>query len=103
MKDVVVAGGIVLGQNEKVLIVNQCNTSWSLPKGHVEVNEDKFSTAKREIYEESGIEHIEYVKYLGSYCRNALDQYGNETDAESKTIHMYLFTIYSTTVPKVCQ
>ena len=49
------AGGIVINNKKEVVVVNQNHDSWSLPKGHVDKGEDKLTTAKREIFEESGI------------------------------------------------
>lgn len=80
------AGGVVINSKGQILIVNQKGTSWSLPKGHVESGEDFMTTAKREIYEETGINNIIFVKKLGSYQREKI---GDPT--EIKTIHMFLF------------
>ena len=80
------AGGVVINSKGQVLIVNQKGTSWSLPKGHVDCGEDFLATAKREIYEETGINNIIFVKKLGSYQREKI---GDPT--EMKTIHMFLF------------
>ena len=63
------AGGIVLNQENKILIVNQNHDSWSLPKGHVDPGETILEAAKREIYEESGVSQLEYIKDLGFYQR----------------------------------
>lgn len=80
------AGGIVIDDSGRILIISQDETNWSLPKGHVETREMDLETAKREIYEESGIHNLVFVKDLGSYQRSALDN-----DCEIKTIHMFLF------------
>jgi len=58
------AGGIVLNDRGEVLVVNQRRSSWSLPKGHCDIGEDELETAKREIYEESGVSQLEYIKKL---------------------------------------
>ncbi len=88
------AGGLVVGKNGKILVVNQKGTSWSLPKGHVDSGEDKISAAKREIYEEAGVkqENLELIKDLGSYERYKIGKDVTRDDkSELKTIHMYLF------------
>ncbi|MFX1250282.1 MAG: NUDIX domain-containing protein [Promethearchaeota archaeon] len=84
------AGGVVLNKNREVLVVNQKGTSWSLPKGHIDDGEDELTAAKREIYEESGITHLELIKKLGSYQRHRI---GLDADdrKELKTITMFLF------------
>ena len=40
------AGGVVINQNEDVLVVSQQGISWSLPKGHIEVGEDAVTAAR---------------------------------------------------------
>lgn len=86
MKYTVSAGGVVIGPHNKILIIEQDDHSWSLPKGHVEAGESLLATAKREIYEESGIRELRLVKKLGRYKRP------NLTDPdEMKTIYIFLF------------
>lgn len=63
------AGGVVINKRGEDLVVNQWGKSWSLPKGHIDGGEDMVTAAKREIYEESGIKKLEFVKKLGSYKR----------------------------------
>jgi len=86
------AGGVVLNLHHQVLVVNQQSNSWSLPKGHIDNDEDKVTTAKREIYEESGISQLEFIKKLGTYKRYRIGKNGGEDMNELKTIHMFLFT-----------
>lgn len=85
------AGGVVMNANGDILVVNQKGTSWSLPKGHVEKDEDFLTAAKREIYEESGLTQLEYIHELGSYQRYKIHDEGGEDKSEFKTIHMFLF------------
>ncbi|HEY4498561.1 MAG TPA: NUDIX domain-containing protein [Candidatus Paceibacterota bacterium] len=86
------AGGVVINARGEVLIVSQHGDSWSLPKGHIEAGEDAIAAAKREITEESGIEHLTLVKQLPSYKRFRIGRGGKGEDAnELKTIHIFLF------------
>lgn len=85
------AGGVVIGPQGLILVVNQCGNSWSLPKGHVEPGEDALTAACREIYEESGITHLAMQKELGRYQRYRLNLDGGDDRSELKTIVMYLF------------
>lgn len=85
------AGGIVINKNGEVLVISQRGRSWSLPKGHIEAGESKIATAKREIYEESGIEDLEFVKDLGFYQRYRMAFDNSDDLSDFKTIHMFLF------------
>ncbi len=84
-------GGIVANKKGQILVVSQHGTSWSLPKGHIKEGEEKIQTAKREIYEESGITDLNLIKELGSYQRYKIDEKGGEDKSELKTIFMFLF------------
>lgn len=91
MKKTKSAGGIVVNK-DKILVVAQPNGVWSLPKGHIGSGEDTITTAKREIYEESGIRKLVFIKALGSYQRYKIGLDGSDDQSELKTIHMLLFT-----------
>jgi ADP-ribose pyrophosphatase YjhB (NUDIX family) len=92
MKQTESAGGIVVNAaTGLILVVSQHGTSWSLPKGHIEVGEDRLTAARREIREESGVTQLDYVKDLGSYSRYKLSPTGGEDPTELKVIHMFLF------------
>jgi 8-oxo-dGTP pyrophosphatase MutT (NUDIX family) len=71
-KLVQVAGGVVLNRKGEVLVVNQRGRSWSLPKGHIEKGETVLEAARREIYEESGVKKLKFIKLLGSYIRSRM-------------------------------
>lgn len=85
------AGGVVVNREGRVLLVSQHGTSWSLPKGHLEEGETPLEAARREIYEESGVSRLEFVRPLGSYSRYRLGADGGEDRSELKTIHLFLF------------
>tara|TARA_Y100000814_G_scaffold273787_1_gene232085 strand:+ start:674 stop:1099 length:426 start_codon:yes stop_codon:yes gene_type:complete len=86
------AGGIVLNSERKILVVNQNHDSWSLPKGHIDPGETPLEAAKREIYEESGIEKLKYIKDLGFFERYKIGLDGQDDKSELKRIHLFLFT-----------
>jgi len=61
------AGAILFSLNEnshktEYLLLHNASGHWEYPKGNFEVGEDGFETARREIYEETGIIDIEFVK-----------------------------------------
>lgn len=85
------AGGVVLNKDGEVLVVSQHGRSWSLPKGHIEENEDVLTAAKREIKEESGVSSLEQIRELGSYKRYKMAKDGSEDKSELKNITMFLF------------
>lgn len=85
------AGGIVINQEGQILIVNQNRDSWSLPKGHIDEGEDALTAARREIYEESGIDQLDLISDLGSYQRFRLNTTGGDDPSELKTIQIFLF------------
>ena len=91
MKTTQSAGGVVLNDEGKVLVVNQRGRSWSLPKGHIEKDEDVLAAARREIYEESGIQDLEYVRPLGTYVRARIGLHGGENKDELKELTFFLF------------
>jgi ADP-ribose pyrophosphatase YjhB (NUDIX family) len=66
------AGGVVIGPGNKVLVVNQNGNSWSLPKGHLDNGEDAEEAARREIFEETGIQEIKIIEMLGEYERGRI-------------------------------
>ena len=51
--------GFVLVNFDSVLLLQYPQGHWSYPKGHVEGEEDHYTTARRELAEETGIEEIE--------------------------------------------
>ena len=86
------AGGVVLNPTGDVLVVNQNGDSWSLPKGHVEPGEKALDAARREIYEESGVKELQYIKKLGVYERPRIAKDGGNDPVEIKRITLFLFT-----------
>lgn len=98
IQQTITAGGVVLNINDEILVVSQHGTSWSLPKGHVENDESFVDTAKREIYEESGISDLVLVKPLGNYKRYRIGRDVSKDDTtELKTIYIFLFKTKITT------
>lgn len=92
MKATKTAGGVVIGPDGRILVVNQNGDSWSLPKGHIDPGETAREAAEREIREESGITLLNYVQDLGVYERNRIGLNGGDDLTELKTIYMFLYT-----------
>jgi 8-oxo-dGTP diphosphatase len=91
------AGGVVLNQEGEILVTCQRGDSWSLPKGGIDGVETAREAAEREIYEETGVRDLIYVKELGSYERYRIGTGGvGEDRSQLKRIHMFLFTTQHT-------
>ena len=83
----------MVGPDGCIVVVEQANNVWSLPKGGIDEGEDAISAAKREIEEESGIPRskLEYVKKLGRYERYRTGLHEPDDKRELKKIQMFLF------------
>jgi ADP-ribose pyrophosphatase YjhB (NUDIX family) len=101
MKKTHSAGGVVTNGEGEVLVVSQHGTSWSLPKGHIDPGESALVAAKREIYEESGIRELEFVRELGMYQRHKIGVDGGDDPSELKVITMFLFRTGETSLRPV--
>ncbi len=85
------SGGVVVNPKGLILVVNQNGNSWSLPKGHLDEGESALEAAKREIYEESGVQKLQLIKELGSYERPKISLQGGDDVSEIKRITLFLF------------
>src|SRR5476649_1328334 len=86
------AGAVLIGPTDKIVVVSQHGTSWSLAKGRLEPGEDKLAALKRELKEETGITDFKVVKELGTYDRFMIGLDGGEDPSVLKTITFYLCT-----------
>lgn len=64
------SGGIVFRRDPKnhqleILLMQDAKNRWTIPKGHVEPNEDPRATAEREIIEETGLQKMKVYDWLG--------------------------------------
>ncbi len=84
------AGGVVLNEN-KVIVVSQKGQAWKIPGGHVRDKESNIEAAKREIYEETGVQDLELVKELGTYQREKMPSESIDDKSELKVITIFLF------------
>lgn len=50
------AGGVVVNDEGKVLLIRHYNGTWVFPKGHVDPGETPLEAALREVVEEAGVE-----------------------------------------------
>jgi 8-oxo-dGTP diphosphatase len=72
------SGGIIFRRNKndqvEILLIQDAKKRWTIPKGHVEPGEEPRGTAEREIQEETGLEEMKVMNWLGKvnfrYRRN---------------------------------
>ncbi len=63
------AGGVIYRHNTKnqleILLIQDAKNRWTIPKGHIEVGETAKQTAEREIREETGLQEMKVLDWLG--------------------------------------
>jgi diadenosine hexaphosphate hydrolase (ATP-forming) len=64
------AGGIIFRRNPKsrdieILLIQDAKNRWTIPKGHIEEGESAKETAEREIREETGLQEMKVLNWLG--------------------------------------
>lgn len=74
------AGGIVFRHSKsdpkaiEILLIQDAKGRWTIPKGHIEEGESARQTAEREIREETGLQEMKVLNWLGKinfrYRRN---------------------------------
>src|SRR3989338_7098342 len=85
----VTAGGVILNKKKQICLVNDKSiriSSWSLPKGRIKKGESLIETARREIYEETGLKDLSLIEKLGVIRRPS-----NVFSLIEKEIHIFLF------------
>ncbi|MES2971565.1 MAG: NUDIX domain-containing protein [Patescibacteria group bacterium] len=63
------AGGVVYRRNQQkeieILLIQDAKNRWTIPKGHIEEGETAKETAEREVKEETGLEKLKVLNWLG--------------------------------------
>lgn len=63
------SGGMVFRRNKKneveILLIQDAKDRWTIPKGHIEEGESAKETAEREIREETGLQKMKVMNWLG--------------------------------------
>lgn len=85
------SGGIIFRRDEKtnkleILLIQDAKNRWTIPKGHVEEGEEPRQTAEREIREETGLQEMKVMNWLGKVNF----RYRREHTLVLMTMHIYL-------------
>jgi len=85
------AGGVVFRRNQKsndleVLLTQDAKDRWTIPKGHIEEGETAKETAEREVREETGLQKMEVMSWLGKISF----RYRRQTSLVLMTTQIYL-------------
>ncbi len=86
------AGGVIFRRQKdefEILLIRDMKKRWTIPKGHVDPGEEPHQTAKREIQEETGLEHIQVYSWLGKVNF----KYKRLNTLVLMTMHLYLVEI----------
>ncbi len=64
------SGGMIFRRNAKtreieILLIQDAKNRWTIPKGHIEEGEAARETAEREIREETGLQQMKVLNWLG--------------------------------------
>lgn len=64
------SGGMIFRRNPKtndieILLIQDAKDRWTIPKGHIEEGETARQTAEREIQEETGLQEMKVLNWLG--------------------------------------
>lgn len=88
------AGGIIYKVTNRgvfVAFIRDSVGKMTFPKGHVERGESIEKTARREVYEETGLKGLRLVRRLGRITITFEDRYVRRGDTVKKDIHYFLF------------
>jgi len=85
------SGGVIFRRAEKsknleILLIQDAKNRWTIPKGHVEPEEEPRDTAKREIQEETGLKKMDVRSWLGKVNF----RYRRSQTLVLMTMHIYL-------------
>jgi 8-oxo-dGTP pyrophosphatase MutT (NUDIX family) len=86
------SGGIVFRRNPQMqgrleaLLIQDAKNRWTIPKGHVEPDEKPRQTAEREIREETGLQEMKVLDWLGKVNF----RYRRTETLVLMTMHIYL-------------
>jgi len=92
MQSIEQSGGIILNPKGQIAIITSTKGLKTFPKGSCEPGETYLETAKREIYEETGIKDIRLRSKLGILVRPGYTADNHSEPSVIKNIHVFFFT-----------
>lgn len=91
------AGGVVFYLDNDslphILLIMDKFKKWSLPKGHIEQSETAEVAARREIFEETGIQELEIIEQLGSVEYEFTVPSSDQNVEINKKVEFFLFSV----------
>ncbi len=87
MKKIIAGGGLVLNERNELLMIFR-REKWDLPKGKLDANETIEQCALREVKEETGINNLDLIKFIGKTYHAYFDNWIKEDVI--KESHWYL-------------
>lgn len=82
-------GGIIINSRKEIVLSLHADGFWGFPKGGREPGESELETARREVWEEIGLQDLKLVKELPKYTRTSAH---NPNPDHLILMHMFLFT-----------
>jgi len=79
------SAGVAVLDNKGRLLILRCYAVWDMPKGKIELNENPFDAAVRELYEETGLSRVSHL-----IDQPALDiSYRLKSKKKTKTVRIF--------------
>jgi 8-oxo-dGTP pyrophosphatase MutT (NUDIX family) len=84
-----------------LLVLSRKNGTWCFPKGHIEDGESEIDAAKREIFEETGIKKLKFIKCFRQedvYIINIISCFDKYKKIEKHSIYFLALALENSSV-----
>lgn len=84
-----------------LLVYSKRNNEWGFPKGHIEKSETEIDTARREVFEETGISKLEFINNFR--VEDIYETTGTQKETYGKTVekHSVYFLALALDEPRI--
>lgn len=90
------AGGLLINSKNEILLIHQtARNEWAFPKGTMEEGEEPYSTAIRELHEETGYQNIELLDKEPFFTDHYMITHPKTGEEVDKTVYYFLFKLTS--------